>query len=461
MASGKTAAGGDPANEIEEKRLKPASENPWYVLATACGKTEPDAQPVRSTTDKNRRIWNGWVCRHLTSDEKKRLVEKMGVASRDLKPLSNEEKQLLVRAFKRRLDCSLEIFDSLPNVDFSETEFANEVSFAGYIFLEPTIFDAAVFKETAFFEAAIFCEPVSCLSTAFGPFADFYSANFESYADFRSATFVSDANFQSAKFRQVADFEDATFNARANFRSADFIGVATFLDSKFKGNARFEYSTFGTISNFQRAIFLKEINFTGAKLNSTTYFRGARFVNEVPKFFESYIHQDTDWSASSWPAATKNGAGEAIRAYERLKLEMSAQHRHEDELNFLAREQKARAARDGFWHSLPNHIYRVLGDYGRSIGRPAGWLLALWFVCLVPSVPFGSDGEQIVPFRTAAGLSAGNIVGFTSINRVFAGPDLLVNLPYLVKVLYSLETILGSILIFLMLLALRNRFRIK
>ena len=68
----------------DEKRLKPAQENPWYVLATVHGEQELNNPPSSYSVAENRRIWNGWACQDLSDDEREKLAETMGLEPADL-----------------------------------------------------------------------------------------------------------------------------------------------------------------------------------------------------------------------------------------------------------------------------------------------------------------------------------------------------------------------------------------
>ena len=57
-----------------------------------------------------------------------------------------------------------------------------------------------------------------------------------------------------------------------------------------------------------------------------------------------------------------------ISAYERLKVETDRLKKHEDELDFFARELKCRRTLYGSWtrRGIPIALYGILCDYGRN-----------------------------------------------------------------------------------------------
>jgi len=52
--------------------MKPANENPWYILMTLYGEQEGD-EIDRELHKKNRAVWNAWSCQNLTDEERAKL----------------------------------------------------------------------------------------------------------------------------------------------------------------------------------------------------------------------------------------------------------------------------------------------------------------------------------------------------------------------------------------------------
>jgi len=77
-------------------------------------------------------------------------------------------------------------------------------------------------------------------------------------------------------------------------------------------------------------------------MKAETSFEGATFKTVPPKFFGAKLHEGTVWRGIQWPRAPKEAreAGRFVDAYERLKLEMDRLKKHEDELDFFAREME-------------------------------------------------------------------------------------------------------------------------
>lgn len=221
-------------------------------------------------------------------------------------------------------------------------------------------------------------------------------------------------------------------------------------------------------------------------MKSETSFEAATFSHQPPRFFGAKLHEGTSWLGVNWPDPTKNSTIEMfVRAYERLKLEMDRLRKHEDEINFFARELQCRRMIEGDWKpvselrlfgrvfevppltipalpwfgipvrtfvvhrptfGLAIWFYGLLCDYGRSFVRPLLWLL---FVVVV--------GALVEPFY----LSLASTLGAFGFRRELVSPHDLAKLTSFFRVFSGLQTIIGTVLLFLFGLAIRNRFRMK
>jgi hypothetical protein len=238
---------------------------------------------------------------------------------------------------------------------------------------------------------------------------------------FEGATFSNEARFDGATF-SWADFRGATFS-RADFDKATFGGRSSFVNAEMKGETSFE---------------------------------GAIFDKEPPRFFGAKLHQGTVWRGIKWPLPKyKNEAGEFIDAYACLKLEMDRLKKHEDELDFFARELQSRRVLLGRWGwGLPIWLYGFLSDYGRSYFRP---LSALCIVSVIGAGAFWCCDART--FGEALGLSAANTLNVFGFLRAF---NLAIDTPLAwLNVFAAFQIILGTILLFLFGLGIRNKFRMK
>jgi hypothetical protein len=205
-----------------------------------------------------------------------------------------------------------------------------------------------------------------------------------------------------------------------------------------------------------------------------------------PEFFNAELHQGTVWRGINWPKPNDTKKAETfLDAYACLKLEMDRLKKHEDELNFFALELQSRHVLRGDWNKLeslkllnrtmslplrvlgkeislyrpaeglPITIYGSLSDYGRSYIRP---LNRLFVTALLPAPAFWLFGNFCI--LKSLGLSFANTLNVFGFRKDFFC-DSLKSLPWELDFLAAVQTILGTILLFLFGLGIRNKFRIK
>ena len=170
-------------------------------------------------------------------------------------------------------------------------------------------------------------------------------------------------NFKSCLFGKSADFQRAVFERTSDFSATRFEHIANFNDARFK---------------------------------ATTYFCHSLFL-QPPKFFETNLHEDTDFSGVDWRKAescyavswwSKNivrrtqertisdvvDASEAMQAWDRLALIMSKVERLPERHDFYRLRMRAQRKRDG-WSvlSLANWLFDVSCDYGWNMRRALIW----------------------------------------------------------------------------------------
>jgi hypothetical protein len=469
------------ADVAREPKIE-AENNPWYLLATLHGDPSSGDDEVAV---KNRVTWNRWIAPLIPDDLRASLIEAGRYSAEELTPLSEEE----------RRDIQSKIGKDVPNeIDFSSLEFEKPFFAVGFIFpksahfasatfSDDAYFDTATFTDVARFDTATFTDVARFTSATFSGVADFDSATFSGTADFRSATFSGVANFTSATFSGLADFDTATFSGNAYFPMAAFSGDARFDNATFSGfaafgsvtfscNAIFPMAAFSGDAYFGNVIFSSNANFYGATLGKRAVFVNAEMRSqtdfdrvkffEPPQLFGAKLHEGTRWHGVRWPKTPKDAvaAEDYVDAYERLKLEMDRLKKHGDELDFFALEQQSRRVLLGFWKGLPIAVYGFLCDYGRSYVRPlsligatvlvGAFLFAFHYVGFWTPIP----GQAI-------GISFANTFGVLGIRKDLIDPSQIELLPGWLKVIATVQTGLGIVLLFLFGLAIRNRFRIK
>lgn len=554
------------ANTPEPPRtdLKPAAENPWYVLATIYGEQSQDGRD-EELHRRNRRIWNGWSCEHLPEDMRAELVQAVGLDVVELAPWTAQERAEVNRVFAAkgmdlpdpkaqvRLDCiafaaPLNLsgfvfstaatfngskFNSLVDfvgsafcevTEFEPKSFKASVNFKGAIFRKGLSFDQQPFVSSVSFESAIFVEDVVFYIVEFQAYASFSSATFKRRAHFPGSIFAGITTFDSCHFEQGASFEGCTFgdepikfsnlfsrgpvyfentiwgksevsffgsiferqvsfasightleaivttfHGTSSFHGVKFLNGVSFQKVLFKGNAIFSWTTFDGRASFSNAIFEDWACFADCQFERPASFRKAQFKSRFPNLEGTVLHPHTIFTAKDacWPAtALAPPAEESRESLAIIRHTVGKQGLPEQE-HFFFRREMAFAARIGSpFRRFPYWAFGALSDYGNSLARPAFGLGLVAYFGLVfywnwlawyPPDDFDFAG----PFWTAAGFTVAQLFGFLGFTGSFFGREFLDALPWPLKVVGGLQTIVGVILLFLLGLALRNRFRLK
>ena len=394
-------------------------------------------------------------------------------------------------------------------MDFRESELDKRVDFSGRVFI------GANFKNQSFEQGCDFSGTVFLGYTDFGKLksrgpgtgnqdglkftessfhgtAHFIDAEIKSWAGFDSATFHGLAHFQRAKFLKAGD-DKSSDKSSASFRQARFKGNANFKNAEFEISANFSEAEFRGSSDFSEAEFRNTATFNNAKFGNTTSFRGASF-DKPPKFFETEIHEDVNFNKVDWSGAERSysrlhrrnakpdsiveDAESAARAWDRLALIMSQRERLIERHEFFRLKMRAQRQRDGFWppSSIASLLFDWLSDYGWGIGRAFSWwiihIAAVGFILAVLASKC-SSGSISAWRHVLRFLPDGLSLSFAN-SHVFLGlasgegwlhdsRDAIVDScesGLLLNYIGLFQAVLGPVLLFLVLLTLRNRFRL-
>lgn len=445
----------------------------WYCLATLYGFAGGDSEGLEA---QNRVAWNRYMAVCLTEEKRAALIAEGRYPKAELSPLSDEEMAGIAEAFEKRTGGEKLWPYSPLEINFKRVEFDQGFRVIGYLFPVMTLFSGASFASYARFSGATFVDHTDFRDTIFSKGALFDDADFASWVAFNGANFNGNTSFNSAIFSSVTAFDDATFAGPVAFERAVFGDVGrqrsvtrargvSFRGVTFRETAGFSDTTFADPVDFSRAIFFRDVSYRNAEMKTTTSFSLSKFKTEPPGFYNAKLHQDTDWHGIEWPPApaVAEKAVSFIRAYECLKLEMDRLKKHEDELDFFARELKSRGVLAGRIRGLPIVLYGFLCDYGRSYVRPLLGLLMTVIIGAVSFFPhFLKDGLAIQKsFGLSIGLSLANTFGLFGFRKDFVANEVINGLPNLLTAVAAIQTALGAALLFLFGLALRNRFRMR
>ena len=361
------------------------------------------------------------------------------------------------------------------NADFKKSTFGGIADFAGSTFAGDATFTASTFGGIAGFAGSIFA------GSTFGGIADFAGSTFGGIADFAGSTFAGTADFAGSTFEETADFAGSTFEETADFAGSTFEEEASFAGRWFKGPASFAASTFGGIADFAGSTFAETADFSNSTYEGKTSFQNVTFTR-APLFFATTLHEDTDWTRITWPAKPedKEDATEYVRRYERLALIMSTLKQPDNEHQFFRLSMRAKEVRDGWGINIistfSSRLYGLFFRYGWGFERALG----LWVAHLVLGAVYLRgmalwQMSQPLSWLKAVAISFSNSLPFLGLQRgpaksAYACFDTLTgfNITYACfdtltgfNMLWTIQSLSGPILLFFLLLTIRNRFRFR
>jgi hypothetical protein len=359
------------------------------------------------------------------------------------------------RPDERPLRCLLDAILALTLL--SNIEFSKLISFNGFVFGGEVKFENSEFSQgILMFQKTIFAGNSSFDDAAFNNDVIFFEAEFAGSASFERTDFLGRVYFSSSKFSRNTHFTNARFESSAYFNSTEFLGE----------------------TYFRNASFANESDFQKAKFTKPTHFEGVHFKQVVPAFFEASLYEYTDWHSSKWPEVPKDGADarKQVQYYQRLSLLMNQLQKPGDQHFFFRKEMRAQR-RIERWNivNTMNWLYETLCDYGHGLGRIAsfwsGHILVgatvIWIGKSAESLGDGLTARQawnaLGEFPLALGISFSNAHGFLGLNRSFlekAIKSWAEDVPFF-NIVGSGQTVVGVILLFFLLLTIRNRFRMR
>ena len=271
----------------DQIELRPANENPWYVLATYHGE-QPENEFDEILHGRNREVWNRWIAVALSDEDRQKLIDEKRATAAELNPFTAEERRELWAGCR-----SSELPAPDPDSDtvFSETVFTRFVSFKHFIFPARIFFFRSDFQGYVDFQHAAFQGYAVFRHAAFLEYAAFRHAAFLGYTDFRDVAFQGDADFRDVAFQGYVDFQHAVFQGEAYFQHAAFLRNAYFQHAAFLRNAGFQHAAFLRNADFQHAVFLRNADFQHAPFLRNADFQHAVFQGEA--YFLHATFQDS------------------------------------------------------------------------------------------------------------------------------------------------------------------------
>lgn len=419
-------------------------------------------------------------------------------------------------AFARGAHFTAVAFDN--RVSFADVCFAQDANFDRARFADLISFSRAQFTDTVNFAGARFGRRALFNGCRFG-YAYFTAACFDEMALMSHAQFGREAQFAGAVFARHARFTGARFGERGDFAKARFLGNVrfdlgppsddpdaaaplkglSFRGAEFWGDADFTDRTFGPDCDFTDARFYGLAIFHGARLHESTRLPTAAdaFAAAPDRVPPPPLPTDSRQARQAWQAiaAERTALAQARRsarrrptpgatdiwtlrcidfekAYRRLKILMQAQ---------------GAGGEDHFFHTLElrNHIvrldrenvsrtevafarlYGLASNYGHSLLRPliglgASYLASLGAVWgLSGSLRDGSHAALYALRHALPGLGLSELAMLGPEQRWL---DALATgfWPRLgLHLIAAGETGINLVLLFLLALAIRHKFRLR
>lgn len=198
-----------------------------------------------------------------------------------------------IRITNSKIDGALKLERSVfeEDVDFTGTEFIDQVSMAesrlkGYI-----SFSSSKFGESADFSGCRFDEYADFSGSAFGEDAYFLETIFNDDINFRGSEFLRDVYYSGSIFKGYADFSEISFGRYASFRASQFEGYAYFSESHFSSDASFSATEFDSDASFMESKFEGDASFRGAQFKGYLSLMRTRF-QEIADFSKSQFCRD-------------------------------------------------------------------------------------------------------------------------------------------------------------------------
>ena len=386
--------------------------------------------------------------------------------------------------FKGATDFSGFVFPSqakFEGASFSGDAWFNEAAFAG-----SAQFSEAAFAGSAWFNEASFAGSAHFGKALFSKYAWFKEARFAGAAAFNEAAFAGDAWFNEARFAGPARFNKARFAGDAEFAKAAFSGPASFLQTGFAGFTSFDDGRFEGLASYRAAQMSRAFSLARARFRQAPDFIQTRFI-EAPRFDELRIEAPRAWPDSvAGVKVLLAGESDSAARWRALKRHAAAAGDHEHKLFFFKGEVLARRwSLDKPWQALfyCGLLYDGLSDFGRSVLRPLlGWVLGVLFFALCylsqrPADAWACDAAPGSALTAAFGLSlrhafvlpgAGSASRLDRIHACLYGVHegaaaaparFQPVIPDAVAFIGGAQSLWSALVIFLLFLALRNRFR--
>ncbi len=272
----------------------------WKLPQDVKGKCEPHNRWTQLIVTPP---YGGWP---VLTEEEKKTIDSLAAQHGGHPEFGPQYMNFSAHTFCHEVDFSGFI---LVHANFDQAKFEGEVNFSkGTIFYGESIFSEALFKSDFFCLEARFEGEVYFSESCFKRDTLFCGVEFMGGAFFANVVFERGAKFDYSRFEQGVQFDHSRFEqggvirgiepqSIVSFKNVRFIGWTTFLEVLFASGDTADSRVFVD----SRAVSWSErkVDFSDAVFETTTSFRGAIFEG-VPAFFNTTLHEDTDFSDGNY-----------------------------------------------------------------------------------------------------------------------------------------------------------------
>ncbi len=390
----------------------------------------------------------------------------------------------------------IEEFKKIGNLIVSETHgnfwngneekkiFEKEVGFQKATFLEHVKFGGVAFLEKVDFNYANFLEETSIEGT-FEKSADFHETQFHKKVSFGGHFKESIVCFTVTKFANGASFK-ATFDKDVFFPGTQFGNIVSFHDCKFKGSIFFYDSNLPDGSYFRRTnlvnAFFKDIPLDNVSFWECKFptIKGRKGLHDEKmlqyKEKDVIFKQKLKKELNSWENLPNTGDYESVEnLYQQLKKNFEERRDYETAGDFHIGEMEMRRykfkaeVRDRnkggnfltkFLFSIWNwttfntarrfllYWYFMFSEYGEKPGRVFTWFLLIPIFAVLYFWSFEFENLRVA-----------TEFAFTSFIPLLPKNIELNTLTWVSRAIFYFETIISSIIWFLLLISIRRKFK--
>lgn len=243
-------------------------------------------------------------------------------------------------------------------------------------------FDESVFVGGIYISFTLFKGNVCFTSAVFTDYTIFYNVEFKNRAYFEDALFIGGVIFVGVSFAGEVNFQATRFAGAASFKQAEFTEPAIFEEATFKGVANFHAARFGKTVSFRGSTWGAVPDFVGTAFKDGMAI--ADLENLQAGLTEGTIAWDADPEpepVTSTLQPTPAPITDRLQALRKMAHDADDRPR---ELDYFALELQSRYQGAGLIEWAKRWLiwlYWLFSDYGRGIGRPFGWLVGLWVGC--------------------------------------------------------------------------------